>query len=215
MKKIFVTILIAMLIPTMCFADFTDVINDAYGAGSEVTFSDIDHVYWAHDAIKYFTENGIIKQNFEKKLYPDTPITREEFVDLLISAFGLYDDTAECEFIDAIGNEYYGSIATANKLGIVNGISETTFGTGRYILRRDICTMAYRMLLFCGIDYEIDTELPFYDTAEIPEYAFNSVAVLTQTGIISGDDGNMFNPANNTTRAEALKIVYLLMLKNA
>ncbi len=215
MKKIIITLLIVTMLTSVCYADFTDVINDAYGAGSEAAFDDIAHVTWAHDAINYFAENGIIEQNFGKKLYPDKAITREEFVDLLISAFGLYDESADCEFIDAIGNKYYGSIATANKLGIVNGMTEKTFGVGNNILRRDLCTMANRMLKYKGIEFEADLTLSFVDAAEIPEYALESVSVLTQMGIINGDNLNCFNPASNTTRAEAYKIVYLLMLKNA
>lgn len=119
MKRLISTLIIVTLLTSVCYADFTDVINDAYNTGSKVIFDDIDHVTWAHEAINYFVETGIIKQNFEKKLYPDKAITREEFVDLLISAYGLYDENAQCDFIDAIGNKYYGSIATANKLGIV------------------------------------------------------------------------------------------------
>lgn len=75
--------------------------------------------------------------------------------------------------------------------------------------------MAYRMLGYKGYDYEIDIALPFEDAGDIPDYALESVSVLTQMGIINGDHLNCFNPANNTTRAEAYKIVYLLMLKNA
>jgi len=212
--KVFILSLIMSFTFTVCHADFKDVVSDAYSYGSEVVFTDIENVPWAHEAIEYFVKNGILKQNFEKKLYPNQPITREEFVDILISAFGIYDTSATCTFTD-ITKDYYGSIATANKCGIVNGISEFEFGFGNNILRRDICTMAYRTMEYLGNGFEVDYEITFEDTDAIPEYALPSVTKLANMGIISGDNLNCFNPDNNTTRAEAYKIKYLLMLKNA
>ncbi len=213
MKKLILT-LILMFTFSVCSADFKDVISDGYNFGSEVVFTDIENVPWAHEAIEYFVKNGIIKQNFEQKLYPNQYITREEFVDILISAFGIYDESATCSFTD-IKDEYYGCIATANKCGIVNGVSETEFGFGSNILRRDLCTMAYRMMEYLGNGIEVQHEITFEDAGNIPEYALQSVTNLTYMGIINGDNLNCFNPDNNTTRAEAYKIIYLLMLKNA
>lgn len=214
MKK-FIILFCLIFAVTPVYADgFKDTINDGYNAGSSVVFDDIAHVPWAHEAIEFFVTNGLVKQNFENKLYPDQFVTREEFVDLLISSFGIYDKTATCDFKD-VPEEYYGVIATANKFGIVNGISKTDFGFGAYITRQDLVTMSSRILDYLEIKIETNGELKFDDKDTISSYAYNSVSKLTTMGIINGDNLNCFNPNNNTTRAEAYKIIYLLMVKNA
>lgn len=209
MKKLLVLICLILTVNTVYAQGFTDTVNDGYGAGSAVTFDDIDNVPWAHEAIEFFVTNGLIKQNFENKLYPNKHITREEFVDLLVSAFGIYDITATCDFTD-IDEEYYGVIATANKSGIVKGISETEFGFGQNITRQDLVTMSSRILNYLEIETETEGDLKFEDKDTISSYAYHSVLTLTTMGIINGDNLNCFNPKNFTTRAEAYKIIYLL-----
>ena len=205
MKKLTVFILIFALSFTVCNADFKDVISDAYNSGSEAVFTDIENVPWAHEAINYFVQNGIIKQNFEKKLYPNQYITREEFVDVLISAFGIYDTTATCSFID-ISDEYYGCIATANKCGIVNGISETQFAPDMSITREQGVVMLFRAFNVLGITPEAkDAQIP--DEALISDYALDAVNTLYAEGIIKGMADGSFAPQNTMTRAEAAVLI--------
>ncbi|MBQ3114816.1 MAG: S-layer homology domain-containing protein [Clostridia bacterium] len=211
MKKLLILICLILTANTVYAEGFTDTVNDGYGAGSAVIFDDIENVPWAHEAIEFFVTNGLIKQNFENKLYPNKHITREEFVDLLISSFGIYEITATCDFTD-ISEQYYGVIATANKNGIVNGISETEFGFGQKITRQDLVTMSSRILSHLDIETVTDGDLKFDDKDDISSYAYQSVLKLTTMGIINGDNLNCFNPKNFTTRAEAYKIIYLLRM---
>ncbi len=213
MKKLCLILALTVLASIAVYAADTDVIDSAYGFGSAPQFDDISHVPWAQEAIKYFSENGIIEQSFDKKLHPDEYVTREEFVHILISAFGLYDQNAKCAFSD-VTPKFYGDVASAAALGIVNGVSETEFGFGSNITRQDLSAMSCRVLNHLGIEAASD-KLDFNDADKIADYARDSVGVLKAMGILNGDNAYCFNPENFTTRAEAYKIIYLLMLKNA
>ena len=70
---------------------------------------------------------------------------------------------------------YYSYVAAANKLGIVNGISEQEFGIGAPITRQDLCVIAHRIMQIKNIRAELDDSIEFEDADEISEYALDSV----------------------------------------
>ena len=66
-----------------------------------------------------------------------------------------------------------------------------------------------------AIDYKFTDggELNFADSSAIDPYASEAVKLLKNSGILSGDNNNMFNPKQNATRAEAAKIIYMISRK--
>lgn len=52
---------------------------------------------------------------------------------------------------------------------------------------------------------------PFADQAVISAWASEAVASLKEAGIVSGGSANAFNPKASATRAEAAKMVSLLI----
>ena len=63
-----------------------------------------------------------------------------------------------------------------------------------------------------ALDYNFadDGDLTFGDSDTIDAYAKEAVRLLKNSGILNGDENNMFNPQNNATRAEAAKIIYMI-----
>ena len=51
----------------------------------------------------------------------------------------------------------------------------------------------------------------FADEAQISSYASEAVSLMQQAGIISGKGENNFAPKDSATRAEACKMLYLVM----
>jgi hypothetical protein len=51
----------------------------------------------------------------------------------------------------------------------------------------------------------------FADSADIASYAVDAVAAMQRAGIISGNSSGSFAPADNATRAQAAKMVALLL----
>jgi len=187
---------------------YTAVYND-------VTFSDISNVKWAKEAIEYLAARGVISGPGDGTFRPNGNVTRAEFIKMLMMALELEDEKAVCTFSDVNeGAWYYKPIATAQKLGIVKGKGDGTFGVNDEILRQDMTVMTYRTEQLLDIDLDDDVNVePFTDEAEISSYAKEAVTAMQRAGIINGIGDGSFAPKNSVTRAEAAVIIYRLFGK--
>ena len=171
-------------------------------------FTDLANHAWAKEAIEALAAKGIVSGKAVGIFDPASNITREEFTKIVINAFVGVDESLECSFTDvAKGSWYYPYVATAQKLGIINGTSSSTFGTGENITRQDMTAILYRVADMCGIYLEKGS-LSFNDSANVSDYAIDAVAALSASGIINGKGNNMFEPVAFATRAESAKMVY-------
>lgn len=170
-------------------------------------FDDLDTVSWAYEAVSALSDAGIISGKSETKFAPRDNIKREEFVKLVIGMLG-ENEGGENVFSDIGENDWFcGCVARANALGIVSGIGEGVFGTGRNITRQDIAVILYKALEYKGISLEAG-ELEFSDSGEISDYAEKAVSALAKAGIINGVGDGTFNPTGFATRAEAAQMVF-------
>lgn len=179
------------------------------------SFSDIDNVEWAKDAILYLAENGIISGMGDGTFAPNENVNREQFTKIVVAAFAEDAEEAEISFKDVPDDAWYATyVKKAFGKGIVNGVSEDMFGTGLPITRQDLCVMVYKAALETGKIIEIDTpqEL-FADDDSIAEYAKKAVYALRANNVISGLTEDEFAPRENATRAQAAKIIYSLLTK--
>lgn len=176
-------------------------------------FSDIQDVSWAKDAIIYLAEKGIVQGKEQGKFYPNDNLTREELASILVSAFAKDAEEAETAFLDVPKDSwYYSAVAKAVSAGIATGYSDEKFGSGDFVTRQDMVTMIYRAAVSNGIPIAT-APIIFADENEIADYAKEAVGALTKSKIVNGMDFNHFVPNGLSTRAEAAKVVYgLLML---
>lgn len=200
--------------------------SGANGGGSSVVpilpetkkksiFSDTEGIDWAKNEIYYLYENGIVSGDGNGLFFPDRNVTREEFVKMVVMAKKL-EKTADYYFEDVdLGHWAYPYIMAAVSAGIIKGLSEKTFGTGKYITREDMAVIASRILK--NDNDEINAGSSFSDDDEISDYAIGNVHLMSQKGIIKGFDDGSFRPGSLATRAETAVIVYRLIqrLKNA
>ena len=91
--------------------------------------------------------------------------------------------------------------------GIVKGIAGDRFGTGLNITREDMAVMAYKA---SGLSKGGDCS-GFADYSQISDYAKDAVAAMKEHGIITGRGNNEFAPKAYATRAEAAKIICMLL----
>lgn len=176
----------------------------------EIIFTDIDSVPWAKTQILELAKMNIISGVGNKLFVPDRPVTREEFVKILVDAFGIYDENATCDFADVSKDSwYYGYVASGYQFGIVQGDGAGGFGVGQYITREDMAVLAYRVYVKINGNIEYaDEEAPFNDSASIAPYAVDAVRALKYAGYISGTGNGLFSPKNTCTRAEAAVIIF-------
>ena len=163
---------------------------------------------WGRDFIAVLNARGIINGKSETEFMPDSPITREEFIKLVVELFGLLDESAVCEFTDVPQGAWYEKyVASAHAAGITDGIGDGKFGTGAYVSRQDMAKIINTILISKGIEIPTGSAAGFKDDARIADYA--KIHVYAISGhIISGDDLGNFNPNKNATRQEAAKMVY-------
>lgn len=171
-------------------------------------YTDLDDVIWARNAIVTLSNKGILKGVGDNKFAPNALVTREEFVKMLVCAFGDKTHTAkEVIFSDVDPNEWYAEfVFAAVESGIVNGKGDGTFGVGENITRQDMAAMAYRAALN-NISPDDESDI-FDDFDSVDAYAKGAVAVMAQKGIINGKENRMFCPLDNATRAEAAKVIF-------
>lgn len=179
----------------------------------EDPFTDLNGFEWAEESIKNLYYKSVLNGKEEGKFYPNDSVTREEFAKLITVAMKMNLVDAEIPFTDVEqGSWYEPYVRTAYLAQIAKGVTDTEFGTGRNITREDLCVMVCRAA--DAGDYELtkaaDGEMNFDDNADISDYAKDSVEKLYRAGIVNGSDG-CFNPRATATRAEAAKIIYMVI----
>lgn len=181
-------------------------------AGSDVKseFDDMEGYEWAKDCVRFLSEKSIVTGVGENKFEPGRSVTREEFAAMLLRAYDITPDvTHGIVFSDVDAGEWYaGYISSAVKLGIINGISDSEFGTGSEISREDAAVMASRIM---GGENTGSDAGSFSDESEISDYAKTAVKLMKDKGILSGAGDGRFYPKNVLTRAEAAKLIYELI----
>ncbi|MFD2114348.1 S-layer homology domain-containing protein [Paenibacillus yanchengensis] len=183
---------------------------------NEVSFKDVTANAWYNEAVSFMAAREIVNGVGGNRFAPASNITRADFLIMVMNAYGIeLDATVTDNFTDA-GNKYYTPyLATAKHLGIVTGVSENKYAPEATISRQDMFVILNRVLSNLGerpTGTDGKTIGNFNDGADIASYAYNTMKLFVETGIISGD-GKKLNPKRNATRAEAAQILYNLLSK--
>ena len=176
----------------------------------EINFTDLGTAEWARESIMNLAKRGVISGRSDSIFDPDGLVTREEYAKILVLAFGLTADGAECDkFWDVSPTDwYYEYVAIASARGIVNGLDNGSFGVGSTITRQDMAVMTYRAAMATGKAFNYISEpIAFNDAGSIATYAQEAVTVMQRAGIINGMGGDLFAPNGTATRAQAAKIM--------
>lgn len=176
-------------------------------------FSDLSSVPWAEESITALYKAGIVDGKDANNFAPNDNITREEFLKMMMLCANITINTeAQTTFVDVNkGDWYYDIVASAQELGLVNGVSNVSFGVGENITRQDMSVMIVRLVSSLGIQLNLSSDnSKFADDNEIADYANVSVYTMKRAGIINGYEDGSFEPNAYATRAEAAKIIYAL-----
>lgn len=174
---------------------------------ADVHFDDCNG--WSKPYVDALYARGIVGGKAAGVFAPEDSITREEFVKLMIELFDMRDEQAVSTFTDVPKDAwYYSYVASAQKYGIINGVSSTEFGVGREIKRQDMAKIISEVLTKKGLSVKPAEASAFGDYDAISEYARPHVLTVCGFGIVSGDDKGNFNPAQSATRGEAAKMIY-------
>ena len=180
------------------------------------SFKDLDNYEWAKKFIEEYSEKNIISGYEDDTFRPDRFVTREEFAKVVVNVFELKIDNKDFGFEDVEkGAWYYDYVNTLANLKVANGIGNNKFGIGTNISREDICAILLRVLEKQENELDVEEkETSFDDEEMISEYARKAIAQLHRAGIINGITEKEMKPKEKTTRAQMVKMVYLLKEKS-
>lgn len=178
------------------------------------TIKDVKKSFWGYDAIAYCMAREIFEGTSEITFEPNTQMTRAMFVTVLsriTSENVVKRDTSS--FDDVSPKKWYAPyIEWAVENGIVNGVGDGLFAPNDIITREQMCTVLIRFADKYGISLgnEADGE-KFADDVKISAYALRYVYLAKSAGLVSGKNGNMFEPTSGATRAECATVLMRFM----
>lgn len=175
-------------------------------------FKDLANYGWAEASINELYELGIINGRATGVFAPGETVLREEFVKMILEAGKFGEIIGSIEFADVPQDAwFYEYVRNAFACGIINGVSETNFGSGREISRQDMAVVCYNMLNNKGVitadSIAATGKVMFADKSQIADYAVSATEYLSNAGILKGDENGKFNPFASLTRAEAAVVI--------
>lgn len=172
----------------------------------------------AHVAAISLTERGIMASSELDGcyyFYPETELTRAEFLVMAMKTFGIRVDSNAEETVFAdngeIPREYRGYVDFAQKLGYVCGRldseNQLVFCPNEKITRYEAAVMLCQMF-----DAETPVLKPMLMDAEVvPAWAMDAVYAMTAAGILTSEEGYVEADAV-VTRAQAAQMLYKLSI---
>lgn len=168
---------------------------------------------WAEKAVLWLQYEEIVNST----LFPDgseqREITREQFCELAVRLYA----TAKNISVDQIGyatpfsDTQNPMVGRAYSLGIVKGLTATTFGPTQKITREQLATMLYREIQLLGQPVLYTKGTNFSDHPSLSSYAVDAVYFCRANGFVNGVGQNRFAPKSNTTIEQAQLIVFNIL----
>ena len=183
-----------------------------YGVGYKnpaPAFTDITG-HWAADNILFAASRGLLSGTSDTTFSPDTGMTRGMFVTALGRLAGINPDSYKTgKFTDVKADAYYAPYVNwAAQNGIVEGVTATTFAPDTNINREQMAVIMANYAKKLGYDLPKTLQaVTFADNAQISSWAKNAVRTMQQAGILSGKNGNKFDPKGTATRAEVATVL--------
>ena len=182
-------------------------------------FSDVNENTEVGRAVYALSDIGIINGYADGTFKADNPIRRDEFAKIIVLAMDILDINAVSSFPDVPNtpdNWAYNYIASAEKAALINGVGDGTFSPDRNIRRDEVMVIVYRALdnkkVFKDKTIKIGT---FGDDANIADWANESIYLLAQNNIVSGNTFEYqgaqvtnIDPLSNATRGQCVVMIY-------
>lgn len=192
------------------YAKWSPVIEESATA----VFSDVSESAWYYEYVTSLAKKNYISGMGNSKFAPEANISRAQFATILANISGEAFTDPSNPFDDVSESAWYAkAVAWAYSKGIVNGKDAKTFAPNDNISRQDMAVMIMRYVTNVkkAALPEKNTGASFADDSQISSYANQAVYTMQKAGIIGGKPGNVFDPKANATRAEASKMIFVLL----
>lgn len=172
-------------------------------------FLDVNSAHWAYSYIGELYTNGIVSGKNATSFDPDSKVTKEEFIKLLVETLDIKTDGSAAEFADVSADAWYAPyVAAAAKAALITGKEDGTIGVGDYLTRQDVAVLVSR-----AINVAVTGGSVYSDMDDASEYAKDAILEVAAYGLITGYEDGSFKPMNTITRAESCAILCRLLEK--
>ncbi|KQO18474.1 immunoglobulin-like domain-containing protein [Paenibacillus sp. Leaf72] len=183
-------------------------------AYADVAFGDLGQAKWAQTMIEALAAREIVSGTGGGRFEPARAVTRAEFVQLLLGALELIDEQATSSLRDVLQGAWYeAAVASAEKLGLVKGRPDGTFGIHDAITREEMAVILARATEQIAWESTASTKpFPsFADEQSISGFAQEAVSAMQQAGLVNGFEDGSYRPQGQTTRAQAAAVIFKLL----
>ncbi|MBR4949879.1 MAG: leucine-rich repeat protein, partial [Clostridia bacterium] len=173
-------------------------------------FTDVDTKQWYHESIDYAVENGLMNGVSDTRFDINGTTTRSQLVTLLWRLEGQPEVDYEINFRDVESDSWYTeAIRWAASKSIVNGYSDTEFGTNDAITREQLAALLYRYEQYKGGGFkgQWDYTLNFADLKYMSDWAYEAMSWCNMKGLINGKGDNLLDPQGKAIRCEAAALL--------
>ncbi|RKD32583.1 S-layer homology domain-containing protein [Thermohalobacter berrensis] len=195
---------------------FVFILNCSTVYGKGLQFRDIEES-WATEykfEIYQLSHLGIIKGYEDNQFKPFKEITREEFIKALISLLNVNlkqnnNQTFKDVSLDRWSHQY---IEHAVSKGIIvpTDYFNRYFQPNKKITRQEMAVILGRLLKNIRQIKKVNT-INFNDKDKIDNWAISYVSIVTNLGLIKGDNSGNFNPQKTLTRLETAIVLNRLL----
>lgn len=186
-----------------------------YAVGyNDASFLDIADTTWYAGFVSYLAARDLVGGTGNGLFSPDASITRAQFVAILARMSGdRLNGYTSSPFSDvAISDWYFAATQWAYATGVAVG-SDGKFYPNKNITREQMAAMLYRYSDYAG--YVSNAEgMPareFSDFSSISSWAQTPIQWAVNNSIISGNPNGSYAPQANATRAQAAKMIAILL----
>ncbi len=161
---------------------------------------------WAHDALAFCVEYGILNGNAYGDLCPSDYASRAQLAAMLVRLFHAMPTADLNGYTDVEeGAWYYGEMSRAVAMGIFEG-SGGKLMPQQPITREQAFTVLARA--FGVAAKNVDALEAFSDGSSVSSWAASSVAGMLEAGYIHGTSNGTINPKGNITRQELAQVLF-------
>ncbi|WP_052702858.1 S-layer homology domain-containing protein [Paenibacillus beijingensis] len=168
---------------------------------------------WANSYVQKLAAKHIVTGLDDTRYAPNQAVTRADFAILAVRALGYDKPQGASNFKDVPAGAYFaGYVAKAAELGLIKGEG------GSYRPQSNITREEAMVILIRA--YEAKTgakaphttgSVPFADMKDASSWALQAIGAGQSLGLVSGKEGNRFDPKDQVTRAEIAKMIYGLL----
>ena len=201
---------------TRCSATKRDILP-ASGLVATAVYNDVKNdTSWFYPGVQYCLSYGLMSGMGNGSFAPGEYTTRAQVAQILYNLHGNPEVSGGTPFTDVPEGAWYQKAVTwAHSVGIVNGVTATTFSPNANITRQDFVLMLMRYLnnvRMVDRTWTPDDLSRFVDAGSVGFWALDAMKDAVAINAISGVpvDGRLYiQPARNATRAEAAKILMM------